>query len=143
MYADYEFYTDTYAGTVFTDEDAYNTYAEMASDFVDFLTHYSLTDNLPTDEAMLTRLKKCVCRLAEAYKEIDDIKASAVASASGGGVIKSMSSGGESVTFTASALQEAVSGGETEIRKYLYGIAKIYLSHLADDDGNYYLYGGL
>ena len=143
MYADYEFYTDTYAGTVFTDEDAYNTYAEMASDFIDMITHCRLTDNLPSDETMLARLKRCVCRLAEAYKEIDDIKTSLAASAAGGGVIKSMSSGGESVTFTASALQEAVSGGEMEICKYLYNVAKMYLSHLADDDGNYYLYGGL
>ena len=48
-YADYEFYTTSYFGSVVPETD-FSRLAERASDFVDTMTFDRLVDGLPTDE---------------------------------------------------------------------------------------------
>ena len=140
MYADYEYYKTTYGGSM--TEDNYNIFGKRASAFMDFITERKLIDNLPSDEDDLDKIRECCCVLAEEMLAIRTRK-DELASSSSGGIVKSMSSGGESVTYELSELDTAILEGEVSIRKYLYGHAKMYLSYVADDDGSYYLYWGI
>jgi len=148
MYADYEFYQGSYYGDTIA-PDAWDKYGTRASDFLDWMTRRQMVNNLPSNAEDLERIQKACCAVADAFYQIDKIKA---AEASGGasvgvegisGQIKSLSSGGESISFEASAVSRAVTGGETAINGYLYDVAKPYLSLVADDSGRYYLYWGL
>ena len=142
MYADYDFYKSTYGGTAFTTEASYAKYAEMAADFMDFATRLRITDNLPSSASSLKAIKRCECVIADLYKQIDDIKTNGTGIVSGG-IVKSMSSGGESISIEPGSLQTAIAGGEVEIRKYLADEAKIYLAGITDDEGHYYYYWGI
>lgn len=141
MYADYSYYTDSYGGTM--SEDEYKTYGLRASAFLDVMTRRQLRDNLPSDAQDLSMVRTASCAIADAMKTIEERKAALAASASGGGTVKSVSSGGESLTFELSALDQAIAGGQSGINGYLYEIAKVYLSGVADDNGHCYLFWGI
>lgn len=141
MYAEYSYYTDSYGGRALS-EDEFPEYAERASDFLNYITRKRLVDNLPSDQTDLGRIKRACCAVAEKMKAIDKRKEELSGSASGG-VLKSMSSGGESVSFELSEIDRAIVGGEKELNQYLYNIAKVYLSMVGDDKGFYYLYWGI
>lgn len=141
MYADYEFYSGTFGGTM--SENDWNVYGLRASDFLDVMTRRHLRDNLPTNEYDLRMVKMATCALADAHKAIGDRQAELAGSVSGGGTVKSVSSGGESLSFELSALDKAISGGQSELNRYYYETAKFYLSGVADDEGRYYLYWGI
>lgn len=141
MYADYEYYKDH--SNAYVSEDEFNTYSQRASDLLDYFTRRSLQDNLPTDEADLNQVKRACCELVDKIYLIGRRRAELSANAAGGGIIKSISSGGESLSFEAAAIDKAITGGEQEERRYLFGIVKFYLSMVADDKGRPYLYWGL
>ena len=63
-YADYEFYTTSYFGSVVPETD-FPRMVERASEFIDLMTSDRLVDGLPTDERSQKRIKKAVCSLAE------------------------------------------------------------------------------
>ena len=147
MYADYEFYTGTWYGEKLTAE-TYPKYGSRASDFLEWITRRRLVDNLPSDENSLIRVKKACCAAADALYDIDAVRTAQMAAGSAaglsqGGIIQSMSSGGESISFQASEMEKAVAAGQEEINKYLLSLVRPYLSMVADDSGEYYLYWGL
>lgn len=109
-YADYEFYTTSYFGSVVPEAD-FPRLAERASDFVDTMTFDRLVDGLPENEHAQKRIKKAVCSLAELMYQIELAEKNATNAAvsgistaigSGGsatGVVISVSSGSESISY--------------------------------------------
>lgn len=109
-YADYEFYTTSYFGSVVPETD-FPRLAERASDFVDTMTFDRLVDGLPTNERSQKRIKKAVCSLAELMYQIELAEKNATNAAvsgtsatigSGGsttGIVTSVSSGSESISY--------------------------------------------
>ena len=141
MYADYEYYKDH--SNAYVSEDDFGVYSQRASDLLDYFTRRSLRDNLPTGETDLEQVKRACCELIDTLYVLDKRKAELSANAAGGGTIKSISSGGESLRFELSAIDKAITGGSQEEKRYLFGIVKFYLSMVADDEGRPYLYWGL
>ena len=109
-YADYEFYTTSYFGSVVPETD-FPRLAERASDFVDTMTFDRLVDGLPTNERSQKRIKKAVCSLAEKMYQIElaeknatnaAVSGTSTAIGSGGsttGIVTSVSSGSESISY--------------------------------------------
>lgn len=109
-YADYEFYTTSYFGSVVPETD-FPRLAERASDFVDTMTFDRLVDGLPTNERSQKRIKKAVCSLAELMYQIELAEKNATNAAVGGtstaigtggsttGIVTSVSSGSESISY--------------------------------------------
>ena len=106
-YADYEFYTTSYFGSVVPEAD-FPRLAEKASDFVDLMTSDRLVDGLPTNERSQKRIKKAVCSLAELMYQIELAEKNAINQASANvtdinvgnistGIVTSVSSGSESI----------------------------------------------
>lgn len=142
MYATYEFYTTEYYGEKIASDD-WEKYASRASDFLDRCTRRKLETNMPTKAEDLLKVRKACCAVAEALMDIDTVSQSETSRVAQGGAIKSISSGGESVTFEASALSLAISGGSGAVNRYLYEVAKDYLTLVPDATGEYLLYWGL
>lgn len=69
-YADYEFYTTSFFGSVVPEAD-FPRLAERASDFVDEITFDRLVDGLPANERSQKRIKKAVCSLAELMYQLE------------------------------------------------------------------------
>lgn len=141
MYADYDYYKEH--SNAYVSEDEFNTYSQRASDLLDYFTRRSLRDNLPTDESDLEQVKRACCELVDNIYLLGKRKTELSANAAGGGTIKSISSGGESLSFYLSAIDKAIAGGSQEEKRYLFGIVKSYLSMVADDEGRLYLYWGM
>lgn len=108
-YADYEFYTTSYFGSVVPETD-FPRLSERASDFVDTMTFGRLVDGLPTNERSQKRIKKAVCSLAELMYQIELAEKNAINQASASttdantsgkstGVVTSVSSGSESISY--------------------------------------------
>lgn len=108
-YADYEFYTTSYFGSVVPEAD-FPRLAEKASDFVDLMTSDRLVDGLPTNERSQKRIKKAVCSLTELMYQIELAEKNAINQASANvtdinvgnistGIVTSVSSGSESISY--------------------------------------------
>ena len=109
-YADYEFYTTSYFGSVVPEAD-FPRLAERASDFVDTMTFDRLVDGLPENEHAQKRIKKAVCSLAELMYQIELAEKNATNAAASGasttigsggsttGIVTSVSSGSESISY--------------------------------------------
>nr|DAZ41944.1 MAG TPA: Head Tail Connector Protein [Caudoviricetes sp.] len=108
-YADYEFYTTSYFGSVVPEAD-FPRLAERASDFVDTMTFDRLVDGLPENERSQKRIKKAVCSLAELMYQIELAEKNAINQASANvtdinvgnistGIVTSVSSGSESISY--------------------------------------------
>lgn len=138
MYADYSYYTESFGGKSLSEEE-FPVYAQRASDFLDYITRRRLVDNLPPGETDLGRVKRACCAVADKLLAIDRRKAKLEEN----GAVKSISSGGESMSFELSEVDRAITGGEKETNQLLYNVAKVYLSMTQDKDGNYYLYWGI
>ena len=163
-YADYEFYTTSYFGSVVPETD-FPRLAERASDFVDTMTFDRLVDGLPTDERSQKRIKKAVCSLAELMYQIElaeknatnaAVSGTSTAIGSGGsttGVITSVSSGSESISYAtpqqigASAKEwsavYAAAGDAQKTNDLLLKTALPLLMGVRTDDGIPILYAGV
>lgn len=163
-YADYEFYTTSYFGSVVPEAD-FPRLAERASDFVDTMTFDRLVDGLPTNERSQKRIKKTVCSLAELMYQIElaeknatnaAVSGASTAIGSGGsttGVVTSVSSGSESISYAtpqqigASAKEwSAVYAAAGDIQKtndLLLKTALPLLMGVRTDDGIPILYAGV
>ena len=109
-YADYEFYTTSYFGSVVPETD-FPRLAERASDFVDTMTFDRLVDGLPANERSQKRIKKAVCSLAELMYQIELAEKNAANAAASGtsttigsggsttSIVTSVSSGSESISY--------------------------------------------
>ena len=108
-YADYEFYTTSYFGSVVPETD-FPRLAERASEFVDTMTFDRLVDGLPTNDRSQKRIRKAVCSLAELMYQIELAEKNAINQASANltdtnvgnistGIVTSVSSGSESISY--------------------------------------------
>ena len=162
-YADYEFYTTSYFGSVVPETD-FPRLAERASDFVDMMTFDRLVDGLPTNERSQKRIKKAVCSLAELMYQIELAEKNAINQASanvtdantGGkstGIVTSVSSGSESISYAtpqqigASAKEwsavYAAAGDVQKTNDLLLKAALPLLMGVRTDDGIPVLYAGV
>lgn len=162
-YADYDFYADSYFGSVVPESD-FMRLAERASDFLDTLTFDRLTDGLPTPEKYQKWIKKAVCAVAEIYYQLDLAQKQALAAASGAsaatdangtttGIITSKSSGSESISYataqqTGAAAKEwsavySAAGDTKAANRLLSDAAMPYLTGVVTDDGIPILYAGV
>ena len=162
-YADYEFYTTSYFGSVVPETD-FPRLAERSSDFVDTVTFDRLVDGLPTNERSQKRIKKAVCSLAELMYQIELAEKNAINQASanvtdantGGkstGIVTSVSSGSESISYAtpqqigASAKEwSAVYSAAGDVQKtndLLLKTALPLLMGVRTDDGMPILYSGV
>lgn len=163
-YADYEFYTTSYFGSVVPESD-FPRLAERASDFVDTMTFDRLVDGLPTNERSQKRIKKAVCSLTELMYQIELAEKNATNAAvsgtstvigSGGsttGIVTSVSSGSESISYATpqqigagakewSAVY-AAAGDVQKTNDLLLKTALPLLMGVRTDDGIPILYAGL
>lgn len=163
-YADYEFYTTSYFGSVVPETD-FPRLAERASDFVDLMTSDRLVDGLPTNKRSRKRIKKAVCSLAELMYQIElaeknatnaAVNGTSTAIGSGGsttGIVTSVSSGSESISYATpqqigasakewSAVYAAV-GDVQKTNDLLYKTALPLLMGVKTDDGIPVLYAGV
>lgn len=163
-YADYEFYTTSYFGSVVPEAD-FPRLAERASDFVDTMTFDRLVDGPPTNERSQKRIKKTVCSLAELMYQIElaeknatnaAVSGTSTAIGSGGGatgIVTSVSSGSESISYAtpqqigASAKEwsavYAVAGDAQKTNDLLLKTALPLLMGVRTDDGIPILYAGV
>lgn len=163
-YADYDFYTTSYFGSVVPEAD-FPRLAERASDFVDTMTFDRLVDGLPTDARSKKRIKKAVCSLAELMYQIElaeknatnaAVSGASTAIGSGGstaGIVTSVSSGSESISYAtpqqigASAKEwsavYAAAGDVQKTNNLLYKAALPLLMGVRTDDGIPVLYAGV
>ena len=163
-YADYEFYTTSYFGSVVPETD-FPRLAERASDFVDTMTFDRLVGGLPTDERSQKRIKKAVCSLAEKMYQIElaeknatnaAVSGTSTAIGSGGsttGIVTSVSSGSESISYAtpqqkASGAKEwsavyAAAGDVQKTNDLLCKTALPLLMGVRTDDGIPVLYAGV
>ncbi len=163
-YADYEFYTTSYFGSVVPEAD-FLRLAERASDFVDTMTFDRLANGLPTNERSQKRIKKAVCSLAELMYQIELAEKNAISQASAGatdtknvgnistGIVTSVSSGSESISYAtpqqigASAKEwsavYATVGDTQKTNDLLLKTALPLLMGVRTDDGIPVLYAGV
>ena len=162
-YADYEFYTTSYFGSV-VPETEFPRLAERASGFVDTMTFDRLVDGLPTNERSQKRIKKAVCSLAELMYQIELAEKNAINQASANltdtnvgnistGVVTSVSSGSESISYAtpqqigASAKEwsavYAAAGDVQKTNDLLLKTALSLLTGVRTDDGIPVLYAGV
>ena len=162
-YADYEFYTTSYFGSVVPETD-FPRLAERASDFVDAMTFDRLVDGLPTNERSQKRVKKAVCSLAELMYQIELAEKNAINQASANvtdtnvwnistGIVTSVSSGSESISYAtpqqigASAKEwsavYAAAGDVQKTNDLLLKTALPFLMGVRTDDGIPILYTGV
>ena len=163
-YADYEFYTTSYFGSVVPETD-FPRMAERASEFVDTMTFDRLVDGLPTNGRSQKRIKKAVCSLAELMYQIELAEKNATNAAvsgtstvigSGGsttGIVTSVSSGSESISYAtpqqigASAKEwsavYAAAGDVQKTNDLLLKTALPLLMGVRTDDGIPILYAGV
>lgn len=163
-YADYEFYTTSYFGSVVPETD-FSRLAEKASDFVDLMTSDRLVDGLPANERSQKRIKKAVCSLAEKMYQIELAEKNAANAAASGtsttvgsggsttGIVTSVSSGSESISYAtpqqkASGAKEwsavyAAVGDVQKTNDLLLKTALPLLLGVRTDDGIPVLYAGV
>ena len=163
-YADYEFYTTSYFGSVVPEAD-FPRLAERASDFMDAMTFDRLVDGLPTNERSQKRIKKAVCSLTELMYQIElaeknatnaAVSGTSTAIGSGGsttGIVTSVSSGSESISYAtpqqigASAKEwsavYAAAGDVQKTNDLLLKTALPLLMGVRTDDGIPVLYAGV
>lgn len=147
-YADYEFYHDTYYGDVLTAANA-PKWLERASDELDTPTFGRLTFAFPTVEAHALKVRKAVCAIAEAlyYIDIERSAASAQLAADGSyrGAVASVTSGKESVSYSANGSTTAYAAASKSADAQAALIAEIacrYLANITDANGINLLYAG-
>ena len=162
-YADYEFYTTSYFGSVVPETD-FPRLAERASDFVDLITSDRLVDGLPTNGRSQKRIKKAVCSLTELMYQIELAEKNAINQASANvtdinvgnistGIVTSVSSGSESISYAtpqqigASAKEwsavYATAGDVQKTNDLLLKTALSLLMGVRTDDGIPVLYAGV
>lgn len=162
-YADYDFYTESYFGSVVPEND-FDRLAGRASDFVDTLTFDRLLGGLPTNERAKKRIRKAVCSLAELMYQIELAEKNAINQASANvtdtnvgnistGIVTSVSSGSESISYAtpqqkASGAKEwsavyAAAGDVQKTNDLLLKTALPFLMGVRTDEGIPVLYAGV
>lgn len=120
----YEFYRDTYYGETI-EETAFSKWLSRAEDKLMQLTYGNITESAM--EAHGVKIQKATCALVDLLYELD--AAMKMANSKEAGNIKSMSSGGESVTYgeTATLVTKAMAD-KTAQKRLMYDTIAEYLS---------------
>lgn len=162
-YVDYDFYTESYYGSVVPEAD-FERLADRASDYIDTITFDRLADGLPADRKSLKRLKKAACAVLEKLYELELAEKNAAEQASasltdtshGGkttGIITSVTAGKEAISYATpqqigagakewSAVYEAA-GNVQKTNDLLLKTALPLLMGVRTDDGIPILYAGV
>lgn len=132
VYADYEYYTDTYLGTAINEPD-FQRMALRASSFLDYYTQ-----GRAPKHADMEAVKMACCALAEQYKIIEtsqqiankSVESALEAVATDGGEVKSETVGSWSQSFMSGGESAISAANATEAYKHeLANIAKFYLAN--------------
>lgn len=148
-YADNNFYHEKYHGEVL-EANAADKWLDMASDELDTLTFGRLMTAFPTVEIHATKVRKAVCAIADALFLIDaQRQATAAQKAADGsyrGAVASISSGNESISYTAvgatASVYASAAANATEQARLVGSIACKYLANIPDATGVNLLYAG-
>ena len=128
-YADFTFYGSGYFGDTLTEETA-PKWLERASDELDAITFGRLTFAFPTVEAHAAKVKKAVCAIAEALYWIDvQRRASSAQKAEDGsyhGAVASISSGRESISYSAGSRRDKRRGTNKFDRQHCRAVSGKY-----------------
>lgn len=141
MYADFTYYSESYGGEM-TEED-WAVYGKRASAFLDYYTGRRLRGNLPSQAEDLESVQDACCAVADGMKKVSDRETSIAEQNAAGGAIRSLSSGGESVSYELSAIDRAITGGEATKNAYYASIVKQRMLWVRDDSGRPYLFRGV
>lgn len=133
MYADYQYYAESYFGRMIAEDD-FPRYAIRASRYIDYITQ-----NKAQNHADLEAVKMCCCALAESEQRIETAqelaqKSLSAASADGaevqsesvGGWSRSFRSGGSSAQDAAGAADSARSLRLSVAQEYLASTGLLY-----------------
>lgn len=155
LYVDYEFYKDLYGENAVPESD-FDRLSWEAQKRIDNLTFGKLKFAFPTDEYDAEAVKRCVCKLVEIAYEIDSANKRVndgkgyVEDENGihGKVISSVSSGSESISYTAksengSTIIDAVLSDKAAQDKLYADTVKEYLVGVPDANGVNLLYAGI
>lgn len=152
-YVDYAFYKSIYGADAVPEED-FNRLSWEAKKRVDNVTFGKLKHAFPTDEDDAEAVRRCVCKLIEiaaavdaANKRVAEGQGYVVDEATGsvrGKAVASVSSGSESITYTAKSetgstiIDTILSDKDAQDRLYR-DTAKEYLYNVRDANGVYLL----
>lgn len=107
MYADYEFYVQSYYGEAI-DEDSFPKYELRAREELDYYTFDRI--QYVTDEGTMKKVKMCECRLMDLFntydEEIQRIKNYQAKQVEGNGLISSETVGKQSVSYQKATLRD-------------------------------------
>lgn len=156
-YVDYEFYKSIYGENAIS-ETEFNRLSWEAQKRVDSLTFGKLKFAFPTEEDGAEAVKRCVCRLIEIAYQIEQANRR-IAEGQGyvmdevtgsvrGKVVSSVTSGSESISYTAksengSTLIDAVLADKTAQGRLYADTVKEYLAGVPDANGVNLLYAGM
>lgn len=148
-YADLDFYKQKFHGDVL-DETTAPKWLEMASDELDAFTHGRLISAFPTEQTASAKVGKAVCAIADALFLIDSQRQAAAAkqTADGSyhGAVASISSGKESVSYSAigatASVYASAAASVAEQARLIGDIACKYLANIPDANGVNLLYAG-
>ena len=139
MITTYHDYKTMYHGTKIG-ETEWESLEAFAEDALRFITRGRFReDNLPEDAPGLMYAKKAVCAAAEAIKRLNERREQIEKA---GGVMKSATSGRESVTYETNGIDAAILNGEQGESGYIYEAVHRHLFLLNDPSGVCYLYWG-
>lgn len=142
-YADYDFYTKEYQGTM-TEAD-FAKWIKRASRQLDVITSRRLLSSYPEDDEYSDQqIKMCVCEMAERMMDADTfVKAQAVKADGTAGVVQSKSAGSESVTYAVGqSIYSNMAKDPQELDRQLRAIAIRYLAFVESSEGVCLLYRG-
>ena len=141
MYADYEYYVQSYRGDILTADNA-SKWLDRASDYLDGRTFGKLQTSFPVDDYSIGRVKKAVCAVADELCQQSLLMESSSATIKDASIIppvKSITSGKESVSYSTDGYSQAASGALNRIND---SIINAYLSGAIDGNGVSLLYMG-
>lgn len=155
MYADYTYYQIEYGGKMSADD--YKRFGRRAERRIDGITGNKLQFAYPTNERDVEAVKDCVCELADFLWQIDSYNTAAmesmgtVAQADGtvkGKVITSISSGSESIGYSASGVFDKTdvmkAAGDRSYREIVENkIAVFWFDGVSDSNGVPLRYAGI
>ena len=139
-YADYEFYTTSYFGSVVPETD-FPRLAERASDFIDLMTFDRLVDGLPSNERSQKHIKKAVCSLSELLYQLELAEKNATSYATMNGSSVSTRPGEYGLVADANGNIQLVRGASAENNKVNVQLVSdasgnIQLMNTKEDSGN-------
>lgn len=147
-YADFDFYKKSYFGDALTEANAAK-WLTRASDELDGPTFGRLTYAFPTIEAHAEKVRKAVCAVADAlfFIDVQRMAASAQMASDGSyrGAVASISSGRESVSYSAktdASVYAAAAASPAAHAQLICSIAVKYLANVPDAEGVNLLYAG-